>query len=116
MENKQISILGSQWTLIYANRKDDPILEEFDGYADHSIRTIVIMNPKDVQDGLTQADDDEVRRRVLRHEIVHAYLMESGLDNSSLNHEAWALNEEMVDWFAIQAPKIFRTFKEVGCM
>ena len=32
----------------------------------------------------------------------------------SFNCKAWAQNEEMVDWFAIQSPKIFRAFREAG--
>ena len=53
--------------------------------------------------------------RVLRHEIIHSYLEESGLAASSNMSSAWAHNEEMVDWLAIQSPKIFVTFQEVGC-
>ena len=54
--------------------------------------------------------------RVLRHEIIHAYLEESGLSASSNMISAWAQNEEMVDWLAIQSSKIFATFQEVGCL
>lgn len=35
--------------------------------------------------------------------------------SSSNMSSAWAQNEEMVDWLAIQSPKIFVTFQEVGC-
>ena len=54
--------------------------------------------------------------RVLRHEIIHAYLEESGLSANSNMIPAWAQNEEMVDWLAIQSSKIFATFQEVGCL
>lgn len=30
--------------------------------------------------------------------------------------DAWAVNEEMVDWLAIQAPKIFSTFKKMNIL
>lgn len=47
-------------------------------------------------------DLKKFRDKVTRHEIIHAFLEESGLaDNSE-----WARNEEMIDWFAIQLPKI----------
>ena len=56
-------------------------------------------------------------KNTLRHELLHAYLAESGLAANALSsYTAWAENEEMVDWFAIQSPKIFKTFKEVGCL
>ena len=57
------------------------------------------------------------RKRVLRHEIIHAFLNESGLSDSSNQYAgAWAKNEEMVDWFAIQSPKIFKVYLELGLL
>ena len=48
----------------------------------------------------------------IRHEVVHAFLEESGLSDCSLRPEmAWARNEEMVDWIAIQFPKMLEAFK-----
>ena len=51
------------------------------------------------------------KNSVKRHELIHAFLYESGLDACS-----WANNEEMVDWIAIQFPKLFKAFQEVGCL
>ena len=50
----------------------------------------------------------------VRHEVIHAYLSESGLNSSSNGVECWVRNEEMVDWFAVQIPKIVKTFNELG--
>ena len=56
-------------------------------------------------------------KETLRHEIIHAFLFESGLQSSSAVLETgWACNEEMIDYFAIQSPKIFEAFKEVDCL
>lgn len=44
--------------------------------------------------------------------IVHAFLFESGLAENS----EWAQNEEMVDWFACQAPKIYAAFRAAGAI
>lgn len=38
---------------------------------------------------------------------VHAILFESGLDHNT----EWARNEEVVDWIAIQFPKLLDIFK-----
>ena len=51
----------------------------------------------------------EYKKVVIRHELIHAFLFESGLDAAS-----WAMNEEMVDWFALQAPKLMKAFEEAG--
>ncbi|MEG1426060.1 MAG: hypothetical protein RSC76_00075 [Oscillospiraceae bacterium] len=56
-------------------------------------------------------------KETLRHELLHAYLSESGLSANALQYDdSWAENEEMVDWLAIQMPKIFKTFQEVDCL
>lgn len=34
---------------------------------------------------------------------------------STQPHRAWAKNEEMIDWMAIQIPKIQRAYKEAYC-
>lgn len=56
-------------------------------------------------------------KSTLRHEITHAFLNESGLsDNANQYRHSWAINEEMVDWIAIQSPKIFKVFQELGLL
>lgn len=56
-------------------------------------------------------------KEMFRHEIVHAFFNESGLKFNTTNlDQRWADNEEMVDWFAIQGPKIMRAWREAGCL
>ena len=55
------------------------------------------------------------QKKVLRHEIVHAFLYESGLWQNAYGSKCWAKNEEMIDWMAIQIPKIQRAYKEAYC-
>jgi hypothetical protein len=40
----------------------------------------------------------------------------SGLADNSNGVDAWARNEEMVDWFAMQGPKIYKIWREVGAV
>ena len=51
-------------------------------------------------------------RKNKRHEIIHAFLFESGLAENS----SWAQNEEMVDFFAIQFSKLVEAFKAADAM
>lgn len=46
---------------------------------------------------------------VLRHEIVHAFFNEAGL-------QEYSADEQLVDWIAIQFPKIRKAFEECGCV
>ena len=41
-----------------------------------------------------------------------------GLDDCAgyMSVDAWAVNEEMVDWFAAMAPRMIKTFKEAQAL
>ena len=80
----------------------------YDGFADPSTREIRIRiyNTNEV------GDFEALMKKQTRHEIIHAFLYESGL---SFNSD-WAVNEELVDWIAIQFPKIAEVYEKLGCM
>ena len=113
MKDKKVNILGVVYTIKY-NIPEEEMPENSDGVMDYSIKTIKIAEL--VQEKDTVVDLQKYRGQVVRHEILHAFLYESGLWSNSNEIESWALNEEMVDWFAIQFPKIFNAFKEAGCL
>ena len=110
-----VDILGSEWTIQF--RDEDPAFEKAQGYAEPNEKIIIIENVKPTNPNepleLTEYAQSIDQKRVLRHEILHAFLMESGLDANANSVENWATNEEMVDWFAIQSPKIFKIYKEL---
>lgn len=112
-ENTTVDILGSTWKIIF--KDDDPAFEECKGYNTFATRTIVIEKPYKPEKPLDYSiEEQEIAiKSTIRHEILHAFLSESGLDDSSLKCKNWAVNEEMVDWFAIQSPKIFKVYKEL---
>lgn len=104
---KEIFILGTKYSLERKSPKEDEALLEFDGYCDDSVKKIVVSN-HDPQDVGTKADMEAVRKKQIRHEIIHAFLSESGLAENS----AWAQDEEIVDWIAIQGPKFMKAWEE----
>lgn len=111
-DDKVVNILGSKWTIKEQSAKDNPILETCDGYCDWTVKQLVI--GREVNG--TLGDMEAYIRKVLRHEIVHAFLFESGLYESSGQTDAWAKNEEMIDWIARQGPKIYDAWKEAGAL
>ena len=117
MQDFKVNILGSEWSVKFGNEEEYPNLAEMDGYSDFSIREIVVddMEASQGQVG-AKADLGHYQKQVVRHEIIHAFLLESGLDSNSSEVESWATNEEMVDWFAIQSPKIFKVFNKYDLM
>lgn len=113
MQDFKANILGSEWSVKFGNEKEYPNLAEMDGYTDLSTREIVVDNMEASQGQIwAKADLESYQKQVVRHEIIHAFLLESGLDSNSNSAGSWAANEEMVDWFAIQSPKIFKLFYE----
>ena len=55
-------------------------------------------------------------KEVLRHEIIHAFFACSGLKNNSHPTSSFATDEELVDFIAIQSPKIFKVFNECNLL
>lgn len=60
-----------------------------------------------------EEEKDSYAKSCLRHEIVHAFLNESGLKESASKCDIWSKNEEMVDWIAIQFPKILKVYEQL---
>lgn len=113
MENKTINILGTKYRLIL-DAPDELLPEDADGAMDQSLKQIQVRVMEANRNTLQNLD--EYRKKVIRHEITHAFLYESGLWNNSSNIQAWGYSEEITDWFAIQSPKILKVFQEVGCI
>lgn len=110
--SSEVHILGTLYKILIVEEEDYRYSKEADGWCDTSVKELLVFNFKQDMDSVR--DLAAYQRKVIRHEIIHAFLYESGLRQSSFNCKAWAQNEEMVDWFAIQSPKIFRAFREAG--
>lgn len=119
MENREINILGTEYQIETHKVSEDSYLEDnkLSGYCGEEEKLIVVadMSEEKYFPNMNEREQETYRKRVLRHEIMHAFLNESGLSDSSNRFDgAWAKNEEMVDWFAIQSPKIFKVYSELG--
>lgn len=114
---RKVNILGTTYKveLKVPYGKDKHLTGTF-GYTDFHGKRIVVADVNTIP-GWEEATKEcarDVYEGTVRHEVIHAYLMESGLDGSSNGVDCWARNEEMVDWFAIQFPKLMKTFRELG--
>lgn len=91
MKQKIIEILGTPYKVNFKS------LEDCSGLTDFKNKEISI--------------DTEVwnAEKTILHELIHAFLYESGLHNNS----DWAINEECIDWFAIQFDKILKVREEI---
>lgn len=88
----KINILGTEYSIVYENFGRD----NRDGYVDIIHKVIHIDN----------RSSEEYIKHVLRHEIIHSFFFESGLE------EYWN-DEKLVSWIAMQFDKIVKVFNEV---
>ncbi len=110
---KIVHILGTEYKILIIEEDDYRYNKEADGWCDPQAKEILVFNFKQSVDSVK--DLVAYQKKVIRHEIVHAFLYESGLWQNAYGSKCWAKNEEMVDWIAIQEPKIHKACEEAGC-
>ena len=102
----KVNVLGTDYKII----TDDSIVTQgADGLCKSYDKKILIRSK-----GEMLCSDDSVivkdirYKEVLRHELVHAFFEESGLDD-------YSSNEQLVNWLATQFPKMLKAFMEADC-
>ena len=115
-KTRKINILGTEWTINVVNGEKSKYLKygRLDGLCQYDNRIILVDNMTRID--ITAEARVNIIKHSLRHEIVHAFLAESGLNYSAIYEGHWAENEEMIDWFAWQSPKIFEVYKELDIL
>lgn len=116
-----MNILGTEYTITKKKYEDEPAFERrsIDGYCDSFTHTIAYCDMSTYPGWENELPETvtECEKQTIRHEIVHAFLSESGLDNCSARIEyGWAKNEEMVDWIANQGSKIYAAWMAAGAV
>jgi hypothetical protein len=106
----KVDILGTKYRIYTSNADKEPALRGLGGFEDNTTKEICIDESYVTEKGLpaNSLKDMSVQyRHILRHEIIHAFLDESGLEIESRN-------ELLVDWIATQFPKMQKVFEKVG--
>lgn len=116
----KINVLGTDYTVTVKKYDEDETFKRYgaNGYCSCTNSEIVLCDMATFPDWEHETDQarENQMKTTLRHEIVHAFLGESGLSANSNESVAWARNEEMVDWFALQGPKIYKAWQEAGAL
>lgn len=103
----KVNVLGTEYEII----TDDSIVSKgVDGLCKSYDKEIVIRSRGEM---LCSEDSEAIKelryKEVLRHELIHAFFDESGLDD-------YSNNEQLVNWIAAQFPKMLKAFIEAGCV
>lgn len=116
MQDCKVNILGTEYSIKFGNKNEYPDLDEIDGYCDSSTKEIVVDDMKKAKGKIgAKGNLLECQKNCIRHEIIHAFMEESGL-SVNFEHKSIGVEETIVDWFAIQSPKIFKVFSELDIL
>lgn len=103
-----MNIMGTDYILLH----DESLPNDRDGECNKYEKVIRVL-PKSKMgsdhETTSQLSKELYYKNVLRHEIIHAFFFESGLDT-------YCNNEELVDWLAIQVPKMIDVFEKQKCL
>lgn len=103
----KINVLGTKYKVRFGTMEDG-----YDGETNFFTKEILISKAEKHPEEYRNV----IKKSAIRHEIIHAFLYESGLDTCALKSAHWARNEEMVDFFALQFPKIIKAMKKAGAL
>ena len=100
------NILGENYTINLNTPRE--VLTDCDGECSRYDKTISIVDIEEIFDGNGTEEGRQKRyAEGVRHEVIHAFFEESGLDN-------YSENEELVQWLAIQFPKMVEVFNAIS--
>ena len=117
----KINILGTDYKITVKKYDEDEAFARcsFGGYCDGYSKELVVCDMHTYKGWENEPEQSiiQAQKEVLRHEIVHAFLNESGLScNGHSTQYSWARDEEIVDWIAIQGVKIYKAWTEVDAV
>lgn len=109
----KVNVLGTEYDIEFRTEYEDKILQKADGYCDETTNQIVVQTFETTENEIDRKANMELyKKKVLRHKLIHAFIMESGLGVCAEKFQ----DEEIVDFFAIQFPKMLECFQKVGCI
>ena len=112
-EIESVNILGVPYKLEFV-----PYIEIEDELSQNTGLNLELQGLCDTDDKIIYINNTISEKQqiiTMRHELIHSFLYESGLNSCSLSTVGgWAVNEEMVDFFALQWVKINKVFNELG--
>ena len=105
---QKVNILGTEYK-IYTD-SDNSLLDSLNaaGLCEQYSKNIYLKAVE--QDSMENVE--KYKQRLLRHELIHAFLIESGLGDEC----DFADNEMLIDWIALQFPKMIKVFEETNAI
>lgn len=102
-----INVLGEDYNIIKSNEEKHQALKDCNGFFDFSTKEIIIRDDLDKTGVGLNANGEVFLNQTVRHELIHAFMEESGVVSAE-----WCNDELLVDWIAIQLPKMVKAMKD----
>ena len=117
MKNK-INILGTDYLIKTEKISENKDLKNngYTAYCNKITHEIIISDKTEEKyfSNYSPEEQELANKKDLRHEIIHAFLNESGLQSNTFSYDGgWSECEEMVDWISLQFSKIYAVYKEL---
>lgn len=110
----KVDVLGTEYSIyLDISESEDAMLEECDGYCDKTSKRIVICDCA----GANLDRIEDYQKYCIRHELIHAFMFESGIGGcATWDVEGQEHPEHMIEWIAMQFPKMIKAFQTVGAL
>lgn len=105
MEKKTVNILGTEYAVRFDHKEKDSDGQAFFYKKEISLRQTEEM----LEDDVTLGEKEQRQKEVFRHELFHAFFFEgTGAD--------YAYDENLINFLAVNSPKIFKVFQELDIL
>ena len=104
-----LNILGTEYEVIEQSKAENPKLNGAFGLCEIWAKKIVLDSEMIAPQPNLVDSPELLKKKVLRHEIVHAFFVESGLLD-------FCYDETLVDHLALQVPKLVKVMQDADCL
>lgn len=108
----KVNILGTEYKIEIKNQEEMRKLSESEIASMMFYNGLCDSNAKAIYLDESLLKTPSAFNKTLRHEIIHGFFFECGLDNQC----DFAVNESNVDFIALQFPKLYKIFNQLGIM
>ena len=113
--SRKTNVMGNEYDIYIGTSDEYGRLIKSDGYCDYDNKAIYIerhMYPDMCELNISESDFARQSRHkyVLRHELVHAFIAECGLNGSEID------NENIVSWIAYKFPQMLDAFRKADAL
>ena len=110
----KIAVMGTDFDITYTTEEDDPTIKGKSGVCYSLLHKIKIDQWIYLDDADGSVSETEKASKllsllaILRHEVMHAFFFQSGLDTQC----SFAVGEMLIDWLSLKMPEIVDVMNE----